>query len=428
MTASAASRLRCPIAHGEEFDPRSVAAAGDPEPWFSLARDQVPVFYVPELDVWYVTRYADILAVVQDTASYSSRHSNKFKPMSSDLLRSVYPNGHPGLHSMLLKDPPEHSRIRRLANRAFTPRLVSALEPTIRRRCDELIADFVADGDCDVLSQFSARLPVKVMTDLAGVSDDVDLDFAAWGVDYFALVEGAPDLSDTQERELVERAQRMLRWLNDFVEQRRSSPQEDLISALVHARSPEGDPALSTAEVIAVLSSMMSAGIETTSVFIPELLWYLLSHQTLWAEVVADPNARARAVEEGLRYFAPARGIRRTTTKPVTLGNVDLPAGVDVFLSWKSANFDQQVFADATAFDLHRPNADRHLSFGRGTHFCIGAPLARLEIRVALDALIEALPGLRLAADTELQWTPNMVIPRPQGLRLAWDPTTAAVR
>ena len=123
------SAPRCPVAHGQPYDPLSVGAAIDPEPWLSLARAGQPVFYLPEQDVWCVTRYADILQVLRNPATYSSRFANKFRPMTSAGLREVYPNGHPGLHSMLLKDPPEHSRVRRLANTAFTPKMAVVSTP-----------------------------------------------------------------------------------------------------------------------------------------------------------------------------------------------------------------------------------------------------------------------------------------------------------
>jgi cytochrome P450 len=176
----------CPVAHGRPYDPLSPEAAVDPEPWLSLARAEQPVFYLPGQDVWCVTRYADIREVLRNPGTYSSRYANKFRPMTSAGLREVYPNGHPGLHSMLLKDPPEHSRVRRLANTAFTPKMAAAMEPRIRARCDELIDAFIADGHCELVAQYSSKLTVGTMMDISGAPQTLGEEFARWGQDYFA--------------------------------------------------------------------------------------------------------------------------------------------------------------------------------------------------------------------------------------------------
>lgn len=420
-TAQNDTRPVCPYAEGRAFDPRSLEAAQDPEPWFSVARAEHPVFYVPELKVWYVTRYEDVVAVFKDTKRFSSRRANRFKPMESPVLQEVYPDGHPGLHSMLLKDPPEHSRIRRLVAKAFTPSMVASMEPFIRTICEQLVVGFAGDGTCDLLSQFSTRLPAAVMTHLAGATDVPGIDLATWGEDYFALIEGAPPLSPEKESALAQRARTMLDWLSGHIESKRAEPGDDLISALLNATTPEGDPSLTTREVIAVLSSMMSAGIETTSIYIPEIMSYVLNREHLWQRMIDEPEVRQRLLDEGLRLMTPARGVRRTTTCPVTIAGVDIPEGDDVFISFRSANYDETEFPDAGTFDIDRANADRHLSFGRGMHFCIGQSLAKLEIATAFDVLIEALPGLRIAPDGDYEWLPNAMMPRPTRLLLEWD-------
>ncbi len=429
MTAAErVSAPACPFSHGMPFDPRSLLAADDPEPWFSLAREHSPVFYVPELQVWYITRYADVVTVLKDTQRFSSRRANRFKPITSSVLRDVYPDGHPGLHSMLLKDPPEHSRVRRLVAKAFTPTMVAAMHPFITQTCERLVADFASEGTCDLLSQFSSKLPTEVMTDLAGATDVPGIDLATWGEDYFALIEGAPPISSEREEALAARANTMLSWLSQHIDSKRENPGDDLISALLGATTPEGDPSLTTKEVIAVLSSMMSAGIETTSIYIPEVLSYLLRHPGLWQRMIDDPSARQRLLDEGLRIVTPARGVRRTTTCPVTIAGVHIPEGDDVFISFRSANYDETVFPDASTFEIDRDNADRHLSFGRGTHFCIGQSLAKLEIATAFDTIIEALPDLRVAAGGDYEWLPNAMMPRPTRLQLEWDATRVPER
>ena len=410
----------CPVVHGRPYDALSVDAAIDPEPWLSQARAEQPVFYLPEQDVWCVTRYADILEVLRNPATYSSRYANKFRPMSSAGLREVYPNGHPGLHSMLLKDPPEHSRIRRLANTAFTPKMVAAMEPRIRARCHALIDTFIADGHCELVSQYSSELTVGTMMDISGAPKTLGEEFARWGQDYFALTAGAPPLSAEQERDLASRARRMTAWLNDSVQARRAAPGDDFISALITATTSEGDPALSYDEVVGVLNSMMVAGVETTAIFIPTLVRELIARPEVREQVVADPSILPAVVDEGLRMWPPARGVRRTATREVELGGVTIPEGSDVFVLYVSANFDDTVFGDPSRFDPGRRNAERHLSFGKGVHFCIGAPLAKAETVQAVAVLFERISDLRLADDDIEEWVPHMTLPRRQTLRLEW--------
>jgi cytochrome P450 len=411
---------RCPFVQGQPYDPMSVAAAEDPEPWLRKARAEAPVFYHEPLDLYVLTRHADIMAVLRDTATFSSRYTNKFKPMDSQVLKAAFPNGHPGVRSMTLSDPPVHTRIRRLANVALTPKAVAATEADMVRRCHDLIDAIVGDGEADLMDRFSAPMTVLMITDLAGLPESMDLDLHAWARDYFALNYGAPDLSEEQERGVAGRATRMMAFLSDFVGDRRVHPRDDLISRLVHARTPEGDPALIDDEVIGVLNSLFVAGVETTAIFVPMFLRQLLRHPDQWQDVLADRSMLPAAIEEGLRHQPTARGVRRTTTREVEIAGVRIPEGQDIFLTYASANFDGEVFPDADRFDIRRARADRHLTFGKGTHFCIGAPLARLQSRVAVEAVMDRLPNLRLL-DEEIGWRPHMTLPRPARVRFTWD-------
>jgi cytochrome P450 len=218
----------------------------------------------------------------------------------------------------------------------------------------------------------------------------------------------------------VARARRMTAWLHDSVQARRAAPGDDFISALITATTAEGDPALTYEEVVGVLNSMMVAGVETTAIFIPTLVRELLARPGLRQQVVADPSILPAVVDEGLRLWPPARGVRRTTTREVELGGVRIPAGSDVFVLYVSANFDETMFPDPGRLDPGRRNAERHLSFGKGVHFCIGAPLAKAEAVQAVAALFERIGDLRLAGDEVEEWVPHMTLPRRKTLRLEW--------
>jgi cytochrome P450 len=419
MTAAEIS-AQCPVAHGRPFDPLEVEQAACPWPWLRAAREQCPVFFMEQFGVWCVSRYDDVMQVLRDTTTFSNKGANTFRELSPT-LREIYPNGHPGQHSMFLKDPPAHTRIRKLVNKALTPKVVAALEPTVRLRCNTLIDTFISDGRCDLAKQFAARLPVQVIVDTVGVPIERDEDFLRWGQDYFALIEGGPVLTEEQEHELADRNRALMTWLVDYVDARRREPQDDLISTLIQVTGDDGEPALSNDEIIGVVNSFLTAGVETTQVFVPLLVRELLRHPEQWEEVRADRSLIPNAIEEALRFWSPARATRRLVIEDTEIGGVPIPKGAVVQIMEVSANHDDEIFEQPESFDIHRSNANKHLAFGHGVHMCIGAPLGRLEARVALETLIDRIPSMRLAADQQEDWRPHFVLPRFTTLLLEWD-------
>jgi cytochrome P450 len=419
-------RPGCPVVDGVAFDPLDEAMVACPYPWLAKAHEEAPVFWEPRHEVWCVTTYEDARAVLRDPATFSSTEAMRYRPITSPDLRRVYPDGHPGLHSIIRKDPPAHTRVRKLANKAFTRGIVAQLEPDIRARCDRLIDGFVADGRCDFVEQFSTQLPLQVIVDIIGAPIEKDVAFLQWGEDFFAMLAGSLPAGPEEEAAIAARAERMLEWLHGFIEERRGEPRDDLTSALLHATTDDGEPALSTEEVVAFLNSLLVAGVDTTANFIPLMLRELLRRPEAWAEVSGDRKALEAALEEGLRYLVPSRGVRRTATREVELSGVTIAAGEDLFVMIAGADRDPEVFVDPDEFDIHRVNARDHLSFGKGTHMCIGAPLARLETRVALEVVAERLPGVRLAEGQTERWLPDLILPRFRSLTLEWPTGPAA--
>lgn len=418
---------RCPFVHGEPFEPRSMTAAIDPHPWLDAAREHEPVFYDEDDDAYFVTRYADVVDVLRQPAVFSSREANAFKPEISPVLEAAYPVGHPGKHSMLKKDPPEHTRVRKLAQKAFTPKLVKLMEPAIRERADALLDGIEGSGRCDIVDRFSTVLPLHVVTDITGAPIEFADDFSMWGQDYFVFVEGSPDPSPEYEREMAERAGRVLPWMTAFVEDKRRNPTPDLTSSLVHAETDDGSPALSTDEVLGVLNSNLVAGVETTAMLIPLVLRQLLGHREQWEAARHDAALLDNAIDETLRMWPPARASWRAVVEDTEIGGVAIPAGASVLISYASANRDPEVFDDPATFDLHRRNANKHLSFGRYTHMCLGAPLARLETRIAIQAISDRLSNVRLVPEQAERWLPHTILPRFAALDLEWD-TQGATR
>lgn len=411
----------CPVVDGQPYEPLQESTVAWPYPWLARAREEAPVFYDPANDMWCVTRWEDARAVLRDPVTFSSREAMRYRPITSPDLARVYPDGHPGVHSMIRKDPPEHTRVRRIANRGFTRPIVAAMEPTIRQRCETLIDAFAHDGRCDFVAQFATQLPVQTIVDIIGAPMDQDLAFAQWGEDFFAMLDGALPAGPEAEAEMAQRAERMLAWLRAFIASRQNDPQDDLTSALLRAPGDDGTPALSIDEVIALLNSLLVAGVDTTASFLPQLMHQVLIEPGLWDRVTEDRSIIDLVIEEGLRYLVPSRGVRRTTTVDVELGGVTLPAGTNLFVEIAGAARDPEVFDEPDRFDVDRANVNQHLSFGKGTHMCIGAPLARLEARVTLETMADRLPGARIAPDNEERWFPDLILPRYRTLLLEWD-------
>ena len=410
----------CPHVEGTRFDPLDGDQAACPWPWLRNAREHGPVFYDDKLNVWCITGYEDTRQLYRDYGRLSNRNSNTFRELTPT-LRAIYPDGHPGTKSMLLKDPPAHTRIRKLVNKALTPKVVADFEPQITRRAKDLIDAFVGDGRCEFYSQFSVTYPAQVITDVIGAPVELNDDLLNWGNDYFALTEGAPPLTPEHEAEIAGRAARMLAFLEEFVRVRRENDHGDVVSSLIRATGDDGEPTLSDDEILGVVNSFFVAGVETTQNFLPLLVRELLRHRAQWNAIAADPSKIDNAIEEGLRYWSPARSNRRFTLVDVTVGDVTIPAGSVVLLLPISANHDDTVFTAPETFDIDRANAPKHLGFGQGVHLCIGAALARLEARVAVRALAETIPGLRLVENQPDAWHPHVTLPRLVALELEWD-------
>jgi cytochrome P450 len=378
------------------------------------------VFYDERLDVWCITRYEDVRRLYRDYERRSNRNSNTFRELPPR-LRAIYPGGHPGTKSMLLKDPPAHTRIRKLVNKALTPKVIAGFEPQIAGRANDLIDSFVSEGRCEFYSQFSVFYPAQVITDVIGAPVELNDDLLNWGNDYFALTEGAPPLTSEHEAEIAKRAARMVSFLDEFVRVRREVDHGDVVSGLIRATGDDGEPTLSDDEILGVVNSFFVAGVETTQNFLPLLLRELLRHPNQWQAIVDDPTKIENAVEEGMRYWSPARSNRRYTVSDVTVGDVTIPAGSVVLLLPISANHDEEVFSDPETFDIDRPNAPKHVGFGMGVHLCIGAPLARLEAQVAVAVLAKRVPSLRLVDNQDERWVPHVTLPRLASLELEWD-------
>jgi cytochrome P450 len=381
------------------IDPSSGATAAGVPNWVSRRRaaDGTSLAYAPDFEAWCLTRFEDNKSVALDHGTFSSRNNNRLIPMNTPVLRRAFPDGHPGDHSMLKKDGAEHTHLRRAADTAFNRKAIAEFEPTIDSLAEELLDEIDPAEPFDFVSRYAVKLPVRTILSLGGIPRGQEEDFVAWGHDSFSLIQGSPPLTDDAQREIADRAVRVRNWMLGFVAERRDNAQNDLVSRLLDVSDADGNRLLSDDEVIGVVNSLLTAGIITTSTFLPLLVRSVLSDAALWQRVRTDPAARDRATEEALRYWTPARAARRLATRDVEIDGVPVQAGDSVYLLWAAANHDPAVFADPGTFDIDRPGLAKHLSFGKGVHLCLGATLARAQSRATLRSLARRWPTLEPA-------------------------------
>lgn len=388
------------------YDPFDPAVIDDPYPYYARLREESPVARVERLDLWVLSRHADVLGALRDPATFSSVSGMGLLlgggppgPMR-DFMRSRQ-TGFGGMLSLddmaslrvlIASDPPDHTRMRKLANKGFTQRDVQQLEPRIREICrgmvDELLAA-AAEGRADLVKQLATPLPVVVIAEMLGIPAERRDDFKRWSDDTV----GALSASLRAEHAATSMAE-MFMFFAGAVEERRASPRDDLISRLVAAN--DGAEGLDTTEIVLLCVLLLIAGNETTTNLIANGAVALFSRPDVCRRLRDAPALIPAAVEEVLRFDAPVQGLFRSTTRAVEVAGTTIPADAPVMLLFGSANRDVRRFPDPDAFDPGRV-ANEHLGFGAGIHLCLGAPLARLEARIACEVLLERAQVVRPA-------------------------------
>ena len=387
---------------------------------YARMREETPVHLQPGLDgetpIWFVTRYDDVVALLSDNERFVVDPQLAFTPAEFEERRAQLAAVDERLNENLLsKDGDDHRRLRRLVSKAFTPRMVQQLRPRIQEVADELI-DRVADrGSMELVDDYAFPLPITVIAELLGIPAGDQRSFREWS-NTFVTPALTPELQDVAARHTEE----FVAYLDDLFARRRAEPADDLVSALVQAEDA-GDR-LSENELYSMVVLLIVAGHETTVSLITNAVHALLSNPDQLAELRADPSLLPAAVEELLRYDSPVeRTITRWAAADVELGGETISRGDFVIGVIGSANRDPSQFADADALDLRR-DAGKHVGFGRGPHFCLGAPLARLETEIALETLFRRLPTLRLSiAEDDLYWRPIPLFRSLSSLPVAWD-------
>jgi cytochrome P450 len=403
----------CPV--DESFDPLSPGFLADPYAIMqALPLTGTPVFYAPSIGYYVITSYADIEAVFRDPAAYSAAVAQApLVPLVAEAQRILLAGGHKPAPSMVSLDEPEHARLRKPAARAFSMKRVTAMIPTIEATAKRLL-DLAGDApEFDLVAALAFPLPATIVFSLMGVPERDFAQLKHWCGYRAALSWGRPAPEDQVEIATMIAAYRG--YLRDLVDVKVRAPGDDLTSdqIAIHDEDPER---LTLDEISSILFSLSFAGHETTTGLIGNTVRRLLEDPARWAGIAKQPDLIPAAVEESLRYDPSVPVWRRVTTQPVTLGGVPIPAGAKLFLWLAAAGRDAAAFDRPDQFDLHRADAARHLAFGQGLHFCLGANFGKLEAQIAVAELARRYPALRLVPDQQFTFHPNISFRGPQVL------------
>ena len=401
-----------------EYNPLDPRVRNDPYPYYAALRRDAPVYRVPGLGLWAVSRHEDVLTILRRPDLFSQAAMGAAVRRGADFAPAErqHEAPDPNAASVIGSDPPEHTRLRNIVNRGFTPRRIAALEGRVREIASRLAERFISAGECDVVADYAVPLPVTVIAELLGVDPDRQEDFKRWSD---AMIRAAFDSPSEEEGAHITQC---LVEVNDYLETvmdaRRECPAEDLVSTLVHAEAVDGT--LTSDELKIFVFTLLAAGNVTTTNLVANATRALVEHPAELAKVTGAPSLIPSLVEEALRYDAPVQWLLRTASRDVELAGVTIPAGSIVAPLFASANRDERVFAEPDRFDVTRGPRD-HVAFGHGIHFCLGAALARLEARVAFETL---LPRVRnpVLAEEQLTWVDSLIMRGPKRLRLRFEP------
>jgi len=364
------------------YNPFAPEVRENPYPYYARLRAEAPLYCVDPLGLLVVSRYDDVVHVLRNPQLFSSSAMGAAAMFGGE---TEAPRG----ATIISADPPEHTRIRNVVNRAFNPRTIEEMEPRIREITDELLGRVATKGEFDLVADLAMPLPVIVIAEMLGVEPARREEFKRWSDDIVRAMGGT--LPNEERAGVRESMQEFRAYFDEVIERRRKEPRDDVISVLVRAEAEE--QALSPDEVLAFAAILLVAGNETTTNLIGNAMLALLANPDQLAKVLADPSLIPNLVEEALRYDAPVQGLFRRATQDVELAGTVIPAGAVVMPLYASANRDERRFPEPERFDVKR-DAAGHLAFGYGIHFCLGAPLARLEARIALGALLTRFQSL----------------------------------
>jgi cytochrome P450 len=408
------SEAGCPVNHHgyQPFD------MNDPFPAYKELRREEPVMFDDRIGYYVVTRYDDIKATFNDWESFSSENAQApVRPAGAPAKQIMAEGGFTAYSGLSARIPPDHTRIRGVATKAFTPRRYKVLEPLIRENVNILIDAMMAKGEVgDVVADIAWDLPTITILTLIGVPVTMIPEVKEWANSRAAMTWG--DLNDEQQ---VPHAHNLVAYWNfcqKLVADAKVAPGDNLVTDLVNLQSA-GEP-INDHEIASFLYSLLFAGHETTTTLISNALRVLLQHRVAYEALIADPDKIPGAIDEVLRFSPSIVAWRRKATRDAEIGGVAIPEGSNILLVMGSANRDDTVFPAPDEFNIGRENARNHLAFGFGIHYCLGNLLAKLQAKVALEEVTKRLPNLRLVDGQSITFGENLSFRVPTAVSVTW--------
>ena len=411
----------CPVHQINPMAPQNLVS-----PWImnKRLRDEAPVFQDPNSGIFFISRYADVVAMARDHKTYSSvmLGTNTRQVASDDPeVLEITKTGYPNVPTMLTQDPPLQRGYRKFVDGAFSPGNLKKLEPYIQQVSNDLIDRFSDTGRCEFLGAFGVPLPLTIIASQLGVPLEDLPKLRRWTEAFIGNLSQQLDLPGIKQaaRDIVE----FQHYFVERMEERRAEPTDDILSKVVNG-SIDGEQPLDNAECLSMLSQILVAGNETTAGSLTEGIWLLINNPEQYALIQKDtsPEMISNLVEEVLRYSSPSSNMFRRTTKTVTLHGVTIPENSICFARFASANQDEAQFEDAARFDITRPNLRDHVAFGKGVHHCLGAALARREMKGGYAVLLSRLANFRLdPANPGPEFAPNALLHGLTSLHVEFD-------
>ncbi|WP_107766868.1 cytochrome P450 [Nocardioides terrigena] len=404
----------CPVHHG--YQPFEQA---DPFPAYARLRADEPVMYDERVGYWVVSRYDDVKAVFEDWETFSSENAQApVRERGAEARRIMEEGGFTAYSGLSARVPPDHTRIRKIVQKAFTPRRYKVLEPSIRAHVVRMVEDLLAHEDRrgDLVRDLAYDVPTVTILTLIGADTTKVEQFKTWSDSRAAMTWG--DLTDEQQ---VPHAHHLVAYWQEcqrLVTSAHETHPDSLVGDLVRAQ--DAGEEITDHEIASICYSMLFAGHETTTTLISNTLRVLLDHPDQWDLVRDEPSKVAPAIDEVLRYSPSIVAWRRKALRDAVVGGVDIPQGAELLLVMGSANRDESHFADAEDFDVTRANARDHLAFGYGIHYCLGNMLAKLQTRIVVEEVARLAPGLQLA-DEPIEFGDNLSFRAPVAVPVTWE-------
>lgn len=406
----------CPFSNAAaDFDPFDLT---DPFPFYAFARDEAPVFFSDRLGYWVVSRHADIKAVFDNWQVFSSENAQApIRPMGEPGRAVMKAGGFTAYSGLSARVPPDHTRIRKVAQSCFGPRRFKSIEPQIYEIVNREIDKFEAKGHADFFRDFAYDVPAYVLFRLVGVPESDVPKVKSWAVSRALLTWG--DLSDEEQVPHVHNMVEYWAYCRALVAAAHAEPGDNLPGDMVRAQLEGAE--ITDDEIAGVLYSVLFAGHETTTTLLTNALREVLIRRDQWELLKANPEKWQAATEEFLRFSPSIVSWRRRALQETEIGGVSIPKGANILLLLGSANRDATVFDQPDTLDIDRANARNHLSFGYGIHFCLGQQLSKMEFAIAMKELARRLPTLRLAPDQDFAFAHNTSFRIPTALHIEWD-------